>query len=111
MEKQGSSAIAFLMGIIAGGVAGLLFAPKSGKETRSDLQKYFNDAEESLARKKDELMEAAARETAKLKQQASEAFENEKKKFTDSLSKFKKSGQAESNSSDGGDTGDESRDR
>lgn len=89
MDRSSSSSIAFLLGVIAGGVAGLLFAPKSGKETRSDLHQIFQDAEETLARKKDELMEAAAKETEKLKKSASETFEKEKKKFTESVAKFK----------------------
>ena len=36
-RSRGRVGIGMLTGIIAGGVAGLLFAPKAGKETRADL--------------------------------------------------------------------------
>lgn len=37
-HARGRAGLGVLSGIIAGGVAGLLFAPKSGKETRADLK-------------------------------------------------------------------------
>lgn len=36
-RSRGRVGIGLLTGVIAGGVAGLLFAPKAGKETRADL--------------------------------------------------------------------------
>lgn len=43
-----SVALAFLGGAVAGVVAGLLLAPKSGEETRQDLKRYARRAEEEI---------------------------------------------------------------
>ena len=42
---------AFLGGAIAGAIAGILFAPKSGEETRRELKGYARKAEEELIEK------------------------------------------------------------
>lgn len=42
---------AFLGGAIAGGIAGILFAPKSGEETRRELKGYARKTEEELIEK------------------------------------------------------------
>jgi gas vesicle protein len=44
-------ALAFLGGAVAGVVAGLLLAPKSGEETRRDLKGYARRAEEEVLEK------------------------------------------------------------
>lgn len=41
-------ALAFLGGAIAGAVAGILLAPKSGEETRRELRGYARKAEEEV---------------------------------------------------------------
>ena len=46
-----SVALAFLGGTVAGVVAGLLFAPKSGEETRRALKGYARRAEEEAVKK------------------------------------------------------------
>jgi gas vesicle protein len=46
---------AFLLGIIAGGAAGLLMAPKTGKETREDVERYVKEVEGKLNEKKEAL--------------------------------------------------------
>jgi gas vesicle protein len=44
-----ATAITFLLiGLGAGALAGLLLAPKSGKQTRRDLQRGFEDAKDTL---------------------------------------------------------------
>jgi gas vesicle protein len=43
--------LAFLGGAVAGAVAGILFAPKSGEETRRALQGYAKRAEEEVIEK------------------------------------------------------------
>ena len=45
---------AFLGGAIAGAIAGILFAPKSGEETRRELKGYARKAEEQLIEKAEE---------------------------------------------------------
>lgn len=46
-----SVALAFLGGAVAGVVAGLLLAPKSGEETRRDLKGYARRIEEDVLEK------------------------------------------------------------
>jgi gas vesicle protein len=38
------------LGILAGVIAGVLLAPKSGKETRADLSKYAAEMKEKIAK-------------------------------------------------------------
>ena len=57
MDNQGSNyssltvTLAFLGGALAGVVAGLLLAPKTGEETRRDLKGYARKAEEEVLEK------------------------------------------------------------
>jgi gas vesicle protein len=57
MDNQGSKyssetvTLAFLGGALAGVVAGLLLAPKTGEETRRDLKGYARKAEEEVLEK------------------------------------------------------------
>jgi gas vesicle protein len=44
-------ALAFLGGAVAGAIAGILFAPKSGEETRRAIQGYARRAEEEVLEK------------------------------------------------------------
>ena len=81
MDNSGKSTVAFLLGVVAGGVLGVLFAPKSGKETRADLQKYIKDAEENLEKKKEEIQEAASRQLSKVKEQMNRVFKEGKEKM------------------------------
>jgi len=40
-----------VIGAIAGAIAGILFAPKSGKETRDDLKETLNEIKDQVAAK------------------------------------------------------------
>lgn len=82
MDNGNKSATAFLLGLIAGGVLGILFAPKSGKETRDDIQNYLNEAEKKLEEKKIEIKEATAKHMATIKDQVSKTFQQEKERIT-----------------------------
>jgi gas vesicle protein len=42
-KKGGSFLKGTLLGVLVGGLAGILFAPKSGKETREDIKKAATD--------------------------------------------------------------------
>lgn len=46
---------AFLGGAVVGAIAGILFAPKSGEETRRELQNYARKTEEELIEKAKEV--------------------------------------------------------
>jgi gas vesicle protein len=54
MERQNAEcsasaiALAFLGGAIAGTIAGILFAPKSGEETRRAIKDYADKTEEEI---------------------------------------------------------------
>lgn len=57
-EDSSSSLASFLLGAVAGAVAGVLLAPKSGKETREQLVDWLEErrakGEKLLAKVKDE---------------------------------------------------------
>jgi len=47
MKKEtGNVALAFFLGLVAGGVTALLFAPASGKETRAKIKEGYLKAKE-----------------------------------------------------------------
>jgi gas vesicle protein len=50
-SEQSSLVLAFLGGAVAGAIAGVLFAPKAGDETRRDLKRYARKTEEELIEK------------------------------------------------------------
>jgi gas vesicle protein len=64
MENQNANcsaqavALAFLGGAIAGAVAGILLAPKSGEETRRELKGYARKTEEDIIEKAKEVRAA-----------------------------------------------------
>jgi len=64
MENQNTNcsaqavALAFLSGAIAGAVAGILLAPKSGEETRRELKGYARKTEEEVIEKAKEIRAA-----------------------------------------------------
>lgn len=62
MERRDSSFIYFILGALLGAIAGILFAPRSGKETREMLketyEEYSEKGKEILEEKKERLAEA-----------------------------------------------------
>lgn len=69
-------ALAFLGGAVAGVVAGLLLAPKSGEETRRDLRNYARRAEEEVLEKAKEARAALDQTIEKGKQFLAEKTAN-----------------------------------
>jgi gas vesicle protein len=49
---------AFLSGAVAGAIAGILFAPKAGEQTRRELKAYARKTEDELLEKVKEAREA-----------------------------------------------------
>jgi gas vesicle protein len=47
-DKKRGGGLSLVLGAIIGGIAGLLFAPKSGKETREDMKKVVKDSEAKI---------------------------------------------------------------
>ncbi|MEO5703032.1 MAG: YtxH domain-containing protein [Gammaproteobacteria bacterium] len=54
-ETSGLGLGSLAIGAIAGAIAGILFAPKSGKETRDDLKVTLNEIKDQVALKIDDL--------------------------------------------------------
>jgi len=48
-KKSKGIVIGASVGVIAGAIAGILLAPKSGKETRADIAKYVLEMKDSIA--------------------------------------------------------------
>ncbi|HRF79218.1 MAG TPA: YtxH domain-containing protein [Flavobacteriales bacterium] len=69
----------FLAGAAVGATLGILFAPRSGKETRERLVRRANDAKDDL----DELIEKGREEWAKAKGKASDAASMTKDEVND----------------------------
>ena len=50
MEKQSKGIIiGATVGVLAGAIAGILLAPKSGKETRADITNYIHEMKDKIA--------------------------------------------------------------
>lgn len=50
MDKQTKGImIGASVGVLAGAIAGVLFAPKSGKETRADIANYVHEMKDKIA--------------------------------------------------------------
>jgi len=64
MEREDSYVegliVAFVGGALIGAAAGLLLAPKSGRDTRATLKEYAHKAEEEVAEKVNRLKAAIA---------------------------------------------------
>jgi len=59
MGNVGTAITFLLIGLGAGTLIGLLFAPKPGKQMRKDLRRKYEDARETLEDWKDEAKDAA----------------------------------------------------
>ncbi len=64
MSKGGL--FAFLGGIAAGAVTALLMAPKTGKETREQVKKYLENAEDLIKKNTDLFVEEGKKQIDKL---------------------------------------------
>ena len=58
-STAGTAVTFLLIGLGAGALIGLLFAPKTGKQMRRDLRRKYEDARETLDDWKDDAKEAA----------------------------------------------------
>ncbi|MGM9988713.1 MAG: YtxH domain-containing protein [Bacillaceae bacterium] len=67
-RKAKAAAAGVLTGSIVGAVGGLLFAPKSGKETRKDIADYSNNVTTEISDKLSDGKEKLTEATSKLKE-------------------------------------------
>ncbi len=84
MSKEGSGLFSFLLGVTAGVALGILFAPKSGEETREDIKETIDN----LKYKVDDLYHKGVLKTTEL-------YEKGKEKTSDFLDKRRKKSVAE----------------
>ena len=67
--------IGLILGTIAGVIGGLLFAPKSGKETRTELKDKLDKATADMEGKTTEALEVAEEKFEEVKDKAAEVTE------------------------------------
>lgn len=96
MSKNKKFGLGLLIGAVAGAIAGLLTAPKSGKETRDDLKNKAGEMKGSAERKLKEahkelgkLSDQAKAEAVKLKGKAQSEMNDLAKKADDLKEKVK----------------------
>lgn len=68
-DRRGSTAVAFLLGALAGGVTALLFAPQTGSQMRGRLKQGAND----MRRRGEHLAHQAGERADTMKGAATEA--------------------------------------
>lgn len=76
-----------VLGASAGALAGILLAPKSGKETRNDISTKSTEIKNTIVKKSTDMKENITEQVSKRKSNINEA----KEKISDYLAKKKKS--------------------
>jgi gas vesicle protein len=76
--KRSKLTIGAILGASAGIVAGLLTAPKSGKETRDDIRRKAGEVKGNAAAKKDDIIFKVEEMTDDLRSRAAETIETVK---------------------------------
>ena len=78
-NSTGKTALALVVGVAAGAALGLLFAPRSGKETRAALRNKGEDLQEDL----EERIEQARKDWSKAKGKMADAASMTKDEVSD----------------------------
>ena len=87
-NNSGKTLLALGLGIAAGAVLGVLFAPRSGKETRAAMRSKGEDLKEDL----DAVIEASRKEWSKAKGKMSDAASMTKDEVNDFVHYMMKEG-------------------
>jgi len=94
-ESGSSSGFAFIAGLVVGGaigaIAGLLFAPETGEETRKKVAVKSKEWADDLYTKFDDLKESVAEVMEDVKQGTAEVLDDVKKGTNQVLDDVKKS--------------------
>ncbi|MDR0957572.1 MAG: YtxH domain-containing protein [Candidatus Nomurabacteria bacterium] len=77
-SDAGKFALAAGIGAALGAIGGLLFAPKSGKETRADIKEKAGEAKDFTVKKAHEVKDFAGKEVEKAKQAGHKLFSKHK---------------------------------
>jgi gas vesicle protein len=92
MDNRDSGLFAFLLGAVVGAAAALLYAPKTGKETRAHLKKLTEDFVEDAGEVSADLKKKGRQFVADSKVKVSELVEKGKARYSKA---FKKSAPVE----------------
>lgn len=95
MSSNGSSSgFAFIAGLFVGGaigaIAGLMFAPETGEETRKRVAEKSKELADDFLNKFDDLKESVTEVMTDVKQGATEVLEDVKKETAEVLEDVKK---------------------
>lgn len=82
MDNRDSSLFTFLFGVVVGVAVALLYAPKTGKETRAHLKRITEDFVEDAGEKGMEFREKGKKFVEEGKARASEIIEKGKNKYS-----------------------------
>ncbi|WP_372519443.1 YtxH domain-containing protein [Candidatus Ruminimicrobiellum ovillum] len=87
MDNRDSGLFAFLLGAVVGAAAALLYAPKTGKETRAHLKKLTEDFVEDAGEVGTDLKEKGKKFVAESKTKVSEFVEKGKARYSKAFKK------------------------
>lgn len=87
MDNRDSGLFAFLLGAVIGAAAALLYAPKTGKETRAHLKKLTDDFVEDAGEVGTDLREKGKKFVSESKTKVSEFVEKGKARYSKAFKK------------------------
>ncbi len=87
MDNRDSGLFAFLLGAVIGAAAALLYAPKTGKETRAHLKKLTDDFVEDAGEVSADWKEKGKKFVAEGKTKVSELVEKGKARYSKTFKK------------------------
>jgi gas vesicle protein len=87
MSDNKDTLFAFILGGLIGVALGVLYAPKSGKETRRDIKKFSEDVADKVKDLGEDLTEKGRKVYEEGKDKISDVFEAGKKAFEGHIKK------------------------
>jgi gas vesicle protein len=87
MSDNKDTLCAFILGGLIGAAIGVLYAPKSGKETRHDLKRFSEDVSDKVKDFGEDLTDKGRKVYEEGKDKISEVFEAGKKAFESHIRK------------------------
>jgi gas vesicle protein len=87
MSDNKDTLFAFILGGLIGAALGVLYAPKSGKETRRDIKKFSEDVTGKVKDLGEDLTEKGRKVYEEGKDKISDVFEAAKKAFEGHIKK------------------------
>ena len=90
MDKKSEGVlIGAAVGVVAGAIAGILFAPQSGKETRHDIVKYLHEMKDDIAKEISKAGNVTKDKYDQIVKRVVAVYEKEKKITTDEAKEIK----------------------